>query len=147
MARSKLLGNKLNTKNDKNKNVPASGKKHRFRPGTVALRKIKKYQRSTLPVIARALFTRIARKTADTHKNDLRFTQKALLNLQDGTESYFGDLMGDSLLCALHANRKRIFKRDLFLPILLREKPSFPSIKKLNFGDWEKEKKKNKTKN
>jgi histone H3 len=48
-------------------------KKFRFRPGTVALREIKKYQKSTESLIARAPFQRLIREITTQIDSTLRF--------------------------------------------------------------------------
>ncbi len=48
-------------------------KPHRYRPGTVALREIRKYQKSTELLIRKLPFQRIVREIASEYKNDLRF--------------------------------------------------------------------------
>lgn len=62
---------------------PAGGvkKPHRFRPGTVALREIRKYQKSTDLLIRKLPFQRLIREIASEYKNDLRFQSAAVLAL------------------------------------------------------------------
>jgi hypothetical protein len=47
-------------------------KPHRYRPGTVALREIRKYQKSTEACIRRLPFQRLVREIASDFKADLR---------------------------------------------------------------------------
>ena len=66
------------------KTAPAEGgmkKKHRFRPGTVALREIKRYQKATDLLIAKAPFQRFVRAICDGIDGQLRFQAQALLAL------------------------------------------------------------------
>ena len=63
------------------KNAPATGgikKPHRFRPGTVALREIRKYQKSTELLIRKLPFQRLVREIAAEYKSDLRFQSSAV---------------------------------------------------------------------
>ena len=46
---------------------------HRYRPGTVALRQIRKYQKSTELLIRKMPFQRLVREIAQDYKCDLRF--------------------------------------------------------------------------
>lgn len=58
------------------KSAPFAGgvkKPHRFRPGTVALREIRRYQKSTEILIRRSAFQRLVREIAQDYKTDLRF--------------------------------------------------------------------------
>jgi histone H3 len=73
------------------KSAPTAGgvkKPHRYRPGTVALREIRKYQKSTELLIRKAPFQRLVREIAQDFKNDLRFQSTAVLALQEAAEAY-----------------------------------------------------------
>ncbi len=73
------------------KSAPATGgvkKPHRYRPGTVALREIRRYQKSTDLLIRKLPFQRLVREIAQDFKNDLRFQGSAILALQEAAESY-----------------------------------------------------------
>ena len=57
------------------KSAPATGgvkKPHRYRPGTVALREIRRYQKSTELLIRKLPFQRLVREIAQDFKTDLR---------------------------------------------------------------------------
>lgn len=103
----------LATKHNR-KSAPATGgvkKPHRFRPGTVALREIRRYQKSSELLIRRLPFQRLVREVAQDYKSDLRFQGSAVLALQESAEAYLTALFEDSMLCALHAKRVTIFPR------------------------------------
>ena len=71
------------------KTAPATGgvkKPHRFRPGTVALREIRKYQKSTDLLLRKLPFQRLVREIAQEFKADLRFQSSAVLALQEAAE-------------------------------------------------------------
>merc|ERR1712107_340438 len=58
------------------KSAPSTGgvkKPHRYRPGTVALREIRRYQKSTELLIRKLPFQRLVREIAQDFKTDLRF--------------------------------------------------------------------------
>ena len=55
-------------------------KPHRYRPGTVALREIRKYQKSTELVIRKLPFQRLVREIAQDYKTDLRFASSYIFN-------------------------------------------------------------------
>src|ERR1700679_3937093 len=63
-------------------------KPHRYRPGTVALREIRRYQKSTDLLIRKLPFQRLVREIAQDFKNDLRFQSTAILALQEASEAY-----------------------------------------------------------
>ena len=63
------------------KSAPATGgvkKPHRYRPGTVALREIRRYQKSTELLIRKLPFQRLVREIAQDFKTDLRFQSSAV---------------------------------------------------------------------
>ena len=67
------------------KSAPSTGgvkKPHRYRPGTVALREIRRYQKSTELLIRKLPFQRLVREIAQDFKTDLRFQSAALGALQ-----------------------------------------------------------------
>ena len=72
------------------KKAPSTGgikKAHRFRPGTVALREIRRFQKSTELLIREIPFQRLVGEITSEFKNDLRFQSSALLALQETTEA------------------------------------------------------------
>ncbi|ETO16526.1 hypothetical protein RFI_20813, partial [Reticulomyxa filosa] len=90
------------------KSAPTAGgikKPHRYRPGTVALREIRKYQKSTELLIRKLPFQRFVRDIAQEYKQDLRFQSSAIMALQEATEAYLVSLFEDTNLCAIHAKR------------------------------------------
>ena len=95
-------------------------KPHRYRPGTVALREIRKYQKSTDLLIRKLPFQRLVREIAQDFKNDLRFQTTAILALQEASEAYLVGLFEDTNLCAIHANRVTIMPKDIQLARRIR---------------------------
>ncbi|KAM0857218.1 hypothetical protein ACQ4PT_048617 [Festuca glaucescens] len=94
------------------KSAPATGgvkKPHRFRPGTVALREIRK-----LP------FPRLVREIAQDFKTDLCFQSSAVSALQEAAEAYLVGLFEDTNLCAIHAKRVTIMPKDIQLTRRIR---------------------------
>ena len=105
------------------KTAPAMGgikKPHRYRPGTVALREIRKYQKSTELLIRKLPFQRLVREVAQEFKSDLRFQSSAILALQEASESYIVSLFEDTNLCAIHAKRDTIMPKDMQLARRIR---------------------------
>lgn len=95
-------------------------RKIRFRPGTVALREIKRYQKSNAMLLPRAPFQRLVRSICSGIDNDLRFQANALVALQESSEAYLVGLFEDANLCAIHANRVTIMKKDMELARRIR---------------------------
>ncbi|XP_065867075.1 histone H3.3a-like [Euphorbia lathyris] len=76
---------------------------HPYRPGTAALREIRKYQKSTDLLIRKMPFQRLVREIAQHYKNDLKFQSHAVLALQETAEAYLVGVFEDTNLCAIHA--------------------------------------------
>lgn len=95
------------------KSAPSTGgvkKPHRYKPGTVALREIRRYQKSTELLIRKLPFQRLVREIAQDFKSDLRFQSSAIGALQESVEAYLVSLFEDTNLCAIHAKRVTIRK-------------------------------------
>ena len=90
-------------------------KPHRYRPGTVTLREIQRYQKSTELLIRKLPFQRLVREIAQDFKTDLRFQGAALMVLQEAAEAYLVGLFEDTNLCAIHARRVMIMPKDIQL--------------------------------
>jgi len=93
---------------------------HKWRPGTVALREIRKFQKSTELLIQRAPFQRLVRELAAAQKEGLRFQSSAVQAIQEATESYVISLLADTNLCAIHTRRVTIQPKDVQLALRLR---------------------------
>merc|ERR1712179_16668 len=105
------------------KSAPATGgvkKPHRYRPGTVALREIRRYQKSTELLIRKLPFQRLVREIAQDFKTDLRFQSAAIGALQEASEAYLVGLFEDTNLCAIHAKRVTIMPKDIQLARRIR---------------------------
>jgi histone H3 len=95
-------------------------KPHRYRPGTVALREIRRYQKSTDLLIRKMPFQRLVREIAQNFKSDLRFQSPAMLALQEAAEAYLVGLFEDTNLCAIHGKRVTIMPKDMQLARRIR---------------------------
>ena len=98
----------------------AAAKKRRFRPGTVALREIRKYQRSTELLLPKAPFQRLVRQITSNIDPNLRFQSQGIVALQESTEAFITGLFEDAHLCTIHANRVTLMKKDLELARRIR---------------------------
>jgi len=90
-------------------------KPRRFRPGTVALKEIRRYQKSTELLIRKLPFQRLVREISQDYKTDLRFQASAIMALQEAAEAYLVGLFEDSNLAAIHAKRVTVMPRDIQL--------------------------------
>ena len=100
----------------------ATKRKYRYRPGTLALREIRHYQKKTNLLIKRAPFARLVREIAQSFMQELRFQNSAIGALQEAAEAYLVGLFEDTNLCAIHAKRITIMPRDIQLARHIRGK-------------------------
>ena len=71
--------------------------KPRFRPGTVALREIRRYQRTTELLIRKLPFARLVREVTQQYTNrEIRWKGEALLAMQEAAEAYLQGLFEDA---------------------------------------------------
>lgn len=107
------------------KTAPAEGgmkdkRKVHYKAGTVALREIKRYQKSMNMMLPRAPFQRLVRSITQHIDPDLRFQSTTLVALQEAAEAYVVSLFEDTNLCAIHAKRTTIQKKDMELARRIR---------------------------
>jgi len=115
-------GKKLQTAR---KSEAVKKRKYRYRPGTVALREIRRLQKTTELLIPRAPFQRLVREIclSETFKlrmNDMRWQSAALGAMHEAAEAYLIGLFEDTNLCAIHAKRVTIMPRDVQLATRIR---------------------------
>jgi len=131
----RILETKTKTPKSKGKHLPPVGrnmaiksgsavmvekKNRRYRPGTVALREIRRYQKTTELLIKHAPFQRLVKEISMNFKADFRYQSGALTALQEATEAYCVGLFEDTNLCAIHAKRVTIMPRDIQLAMRIR---------------------------
>ena len=97
-------------------------KRYRYRPGTVALKQIRHYQKSTELLIRKLPFQRLVWEIAGDSEiitsplcGKVRFQSTAIMALQEAAEAYLVGLFEDTNLCAIHAKRVTIMPKDIQL--------------------------------
>ena len=98
-------------------------KPHRYRPGTRALMEIRKYQKSTDLLLRKLPFARVVKEVAqDMYRGGepLRWQASAIMALQEAAEAFLVHLFEDANLCAIHAKRVTIQKKDIQLARRIR---------------------------
>ena len=90
-------------------------KPRRCKPGTVALREIRKYQKSVDLLIRKRPFMRVVREIAGDIKTDLRFQSTAVEALQHAAEAYLVSIFEKCQYCAFHRNRITVTHKDFQL--------------------------------
>ena len=93
---------------------------HRYRPGTVCIREIRRYQKSTELLIRKLPFQRLVKEVAQSVMPTARFQGSAVLALQEAAEAYLVGLFDDTNLCAIHAKRVTITPKDMQLARRIR---------------------------
>lgn len=100
-------------------------RKHRYRPGTLALKEIRRYQRSWDLLLRKLPFARLVREVAldilpPDAGQELRWQSQAIMALQEASEAFLVHLFADTNLCAIHAKRVTIMQKDLQLARRIR---------------------------
>lgn len=90
--------------------------KRRYKPGTVALREIRRYQRSVDLLIRKRPFQRLVREVALSINHNVRFQSDALSALQESAEA----LYLRTLISALFTLSVSLFKKYVILTDTVR---------------------------
>lgn len=100
----------------KTKTVDAAGvkKPHRFRPGTVALREIKKFQKmSNCLTFAKFPFERFVRQVVNKNNTGMKISKDVFIILQYFIEQYVVGILKDANAAAIHAGRVKLMLTDI----------------------------------
>ena len=91
-------------------------KPRKYWPGTVALREIQRYQKSTELLIWKLPFSRLVCEIAqEVGKTDMHFQGSTIICLQEAAEAFLVSLLEDANLCTIHAKRVTIMPKDIQL--------------------------------
>lgn len=105
----------------KKRNVLGEKRKHRWRPGTVALREIRKFQKSTGNLIQGAPFRRLVKEVSrDISPSGARWEKTAVATLQDAAEGEITTLLRDADLVRDISGKKCLLPAHIRLAIRLR---------------------------
>lgn len=108
------------------KTIASSPPRKRHRPGTKALREIRKYQKSTDLLIRKLPFARLVREVAQEFMEHeftgalLKWQSSAIGALQEASEAFLIQLFEDANLCAIHGKRVTIMIKDVQLARRIR---------------------------
>ena len=95
-------------------------KKQRFRPRTVALWEIRRYQKNMDLLIRKLPFQRLVHEIIFEYKQDYQLAAAAVAALQEATKAYLVGLFENTNLCAIHAKRITIMPKDIQLARRIR---------------------------
>ncbi len=133
--KKKKMGDKMSKSKVIKKTAPAEGgmkdkekKKIKFTSTTLALREIKRYQKRIDCLLPKAPFQRLVKSISDDVIPGLRFQSQAILALQEATEAYIVTLFEDTNLCAIHAKRSTVMKKDMVLARRIRGDRNFDYV-------------------
>ena len=98
----------------------AAKKPYKYRPGTVAMREIRQFQKSTELLIRKLPFQRLMREAIQDYKRDVRVQSTAMLAMQEATEAFTIGIFEDTNLCAIHGGRVTIMRKDIQLARRIR---------------------------
>ncbi|KAH9411696.1 core histone H2A/H2B/H3/H4 [Ordospora pajunii] len=117
---SKALGGKAPRKGITMKSVPslssqaALPRRTRFKAGALALKEIRKYQKSTDLLIRKRPFQRMMRELCKGNEG-MRFQGSAVVAFQEAVENFLTNLVEDAYRCVLHARRVTLMPKDICL--------------------------------
>ncbi|KAL3067948.1 hypothetical protein niasHT_037938 [Heterodera trifolii] len=94
-------------------NATGTRKPHRYRPGTVARREIRRYQSTTELLLRKLPFQRLVREIAQDNDLEMRFQAVAFSTMQEASETYLIRLLENTNLAAANANRVTIMPSDI----------------------------------
>ena len=125
MGKERLASKGVAGRRAQRKSTGGVKKPHRYRPGTVALREIRRYQKSCDLLIAKLPFHRLCKEIVQDvakvfKKSDWRMTLSSVMANQAAAEAYLVGLFEDTNLCAIHAKRVTIFSKDIQLARRIR---------------------------
>ncbi|EJW05063.1 hypothetical protein EDEG_00844 [Edhazardia aedis USNM 41457] len=104
----------------------AAIKTHRkFKPGTVAAREIRKYQKSIELLIRKQPFQRLVKNVAAKMKTDVRFQGPSHICIQESAENFMTSFFESANLCVKHSNRVTLMVKDMILVAKIKYDPSF----------------------
>ncbi|EDN08670.1 histone H3 [Histoplasma capsulatum] len=100
-------------------------RRHRYKPGTLALKEIRRYQKSWDLLLLKLPFARLVREVAVDLLpagvgEELRWQSQAIQALQEAAEAFLVHLFEDTNLCAIHAKRVTIMQKDIQLARRIR---------------------------
>ena len=119
MTRTKITSRKLtgDGKRTKKQTMGNVRRRRKFRPGTVDLREIRKYQKSTELLIRKIPFQRLVKEVVQEmfKTESYRFQSTAILALQEASESFLVRMFEQSNDIAIHGKRVTVQQKDIQL--------------------------------
>jgi len=121
---------KTNKVNKSEEEKSEERKKHRFRPGTVALREIKRYQKaSNCLTLAKFPFQKLVRDSVVKHvgEDSIKISKDVFIIVQYFIEQVVIDILHHANFAAIHAGRIKMMPNDItFVDFLLNKTSDNP---------------------
>ena len=119
-------------------NPPAQPQPYRYWPGTVTLREIQKYQRSTDLLIHKLPFQCLVHEIVQGFNIEFKVMPAMVMALQEAAEVYLVQLLEDSNLCTIHTKHVTIQPKDIQLARRMNvEKEHESKVKTTNLGPFQ----------
>ena len=94
--------------------------RRRYRPGTRALKEIRKFQKLTKLILPKISFLQLVQKIIQKEYSQYWVQVGAVLALHKATQAYIVRLFEDTNLCAIHAKWVTIIPKDMQLAQRIR---------------------------
>lgn len=105
---------KKQRKKRQSKNLDDAKKQHRFRAGTVSIREIRKFQKSSnCLTLAKFPFERLVRQIVNEYQDGTKISKDVFIILQYYIEQFVIDFLRDANAAAIHANRVKLIPTDI----------------------------------
>ncbi|UYV76520.1 hypothetical protein LAZ67_14000935 [Cordylochernes scorpioides] len=95
-------------------------KPHRYRPVTIAMKEIRRYQKTTELIIHKLPFQRLVREIAKKYNTKVRFRSLAMGALHEACEAYLVGLFEDTNLCDIYGQHVTIMPKNIQLARRIR---------------------------
>lgn len=119
-----LLNKKPRKKRKNAKGEIENKKGHRFRPGTVSLREIRKFQKtSNCLTFAKFPFERFVRSIVNQYNDGMKISKDVFIVLQYYIEQFIVDFLHDANAAAIHSGRVKLMPNDIGFICNLRQYP------------------------
>jgi histone H3 len=99
----------------KKKDLPIDKKKHRFRPGTVCIREIKKLQKTNSLSFAKIRFEKYIRDIVKNIDDNKKISKDIFIVIQYYIEQFLVNFLKDANECAIHSGRVKLMSSDIYL--------------------------------
>lgn len=105
-------------------------KKHRYRPGTVSIREIKKLQKSSnVLTFAKHPFEKLIRKIVDKNTNEqIKISKEVFITIQYFMEQQLIQLLQQANFAAIHAGRVKLISSDINFILNIKKHNCNPSV-------------------